>query len=95
MRSARKPERVKPTGTESKMYSPMADVSPLCIRKQPGGNGEMMVPHMYWPEKEDCQNLNIWTPSIRDGRKRPVMAARRRIFSGSSIETASPMTEKI
>jgi para-nitrobenzyl esterase len=25
------------------------------------------------PESEDCLVLNIWTPAIRDGRKRPVM----------------------
>ena len=47
-----------------------------------------MVPHMYWSEKEDCQNLNIWTPSIRDGRKRPVMVWLHGggFSAGSSIE---------
>lgn len=25
------------------------------------------------PESEDCQNLNVWTPSIDDGKKRAVM----------------------
>ena len=63
-------------------------VSPLLHPEQPGGNGEMMVPHMYWSEKEDCQNLNIWTPSIRDGRKRPVMVWLHGggFSAGSSIE---------
>ena len=63
-------------------------MSPLLHQEQPGGNGEMMVPHMYWPEKEDCQNLNIWTPSIRDGRKRPVMVWLHGggFSAGSSIE---------
>ena len=43
---------------------------------------------MYWSEKEDCQNLNIWTPSIRDGRKRPVMVWLHGggFSAGSSIE---------
>lgn len=35
-------------------------------------NGEMMVPHRYWPMNENCQNLNIWTPACDDG-KRPVL----------------------
>ena len=68
----RKPERIKPWDGVKEVQS-YGYVSPLLHPEQPGGNGEMMVPHMYWPEKEDCQNLNIWTPSIRDGRKRPVM----------------------
>ena len=67
----RKPERVKPWDGVKDVQS-YGYVSPLLHPEQPGGNGEMMVPHMYWSEKEDCQNLNIWTPSIRDGRKRPV-----------------------
>ena len=25
------------------------------------------------PESEDCLTLNVWTPALRDGRKRPVM----------------------
>ena len=68
----RKPERVKPWDGVKDVQS-YGYVSPLLHPEQPCGNGEMMVPHMYWSEKEDCQNLNIWTPSIRDGRKRPVM----------------------
>ena len=26
--------------------------------------GELLVPHRYWPKSEDCQSLNIWTPSM-------------------------------
>lgn len=33
---------------------------------------ELYVPHRYWPQDEDCQSLNIWTPGL-DSRKRPVM----------------------
>ena len=51
----RKPERVKPWDGVKEVQS-YGYVSPLLHPEQPGGNGEMMVPHMYWPEKEDCQN---------------------------------------
>ena len=83
----RKPERIKPWDGVKDVQS-YGYVSPLLHPEQPGGNGEMMVPHMYWSEKEDCQNLNIWTPSIRDGRKRPVMVWLHGggFSAGSSIE---------
>ena len=34
---------------------------------------EFFNPHRYLPANENCQFLNIWTPAIRDSRKRPVM----------------------
>lgn len=34
---------------------------------------ELFNPHRYLPESEDCQFLNVWTPSISDDEKRPVM----------------------
>ena len=91
----RKPERVKPWDGVKDVQS-YGYVSPLLHPEQPGGNGEMMVPHMYWPEKEDCQNLNIWTPSIR-------MAGNVRLWYGCTAadfqqglpSNSSPMTEKI
>lgn len=36
-------------------------------------NGELLVPHRYWPQSEHCQNLNIWTKSLEKGVKRPVI----------------------
>ena len=27
-------------------------------------NGELMVPHRYWPQDEHCQSLNIWTNKL-------------------------------
>mgnify|MGYP000764828389 FL=1 len=42
----RKPERVKPWDGVKDVQS-YGYVSPLLHPEQPGGNGEMMVPHMY------------------------------------------------
>jgi para-nitrobenzyl esterase len=42
----------------------------------------------FWIPDENCQNLNIWTPGINDGKKRPVMVWLHGggFSSGSSIE---------
>ncbi|MBR1659532.1 MAG: carboxylesterase/lipase family protein, partial [Oscillospiraceae bacterium] len=45
-------------------------VCPLLGFERP--NGELFVPHRYWPMDEDCLNLNLWTPAA-DGGKRPVL----------------------
>lgn len=45
-------------------------VCPLLEIEKP--QGELKVPHRYWPVSEHCQNLNIWTPFCEDA-KRPVM----------------------
>ena len=49
---------------------------------------EFVGPHRYWLMSEDCQNLNIWTPAINDGKKRPVMVWFHGggFTNGSSIE---------
>ncbi len=46
-------------------------VCPMLVKDHP--SAELMVPHRYWPQDEDCLNLNIWTPGLGDGAKRPVM----------------------
>lgn len=38
----------------------------------PCPNNELLSPHRYWAENENCQNLNIWTPGC-DDQKRPVL----------------------
>lgn len=55
------------------------------------GSDEMLWPHRYWIQGEDCQNLNIWTQSLDETAKKPVM-----VFfhgggynNGSSIESAA------
>ena len=37
------------------------------------GGGEIMNPHRFWPESEDCLNLNIWTKTLDPGARQPVM----------------------
>ena len=51
-------------------------------------NDEILIAHRFWPENEDCQNLNIWTKSLDGADKRPVMVwIHGGTFSaGSSIE---------
>ena len=60
-------------------------VCPLLEKEKP--NGEVLIPHRYWPTDENCQNLNIWTPGVDDG-KRPVLVWLHGggFSAGSSIE---------
>ena len=46
-------------------------VCPLLTPETP--NGELMVPHRYWPSSEHCQNLNIWTRELSPEAKKPVI----------------------
>ncbi len=46
-------------------------VCPLTSPDKP--TGELMVPHRYWPQDENCQNLNVWTNSLAPGEKKPVL----------------------
>ncbi len=50
--------------------------------------GEIMVPHRYWPKDENCQYLNIWSPSLDPAAKKPVMVWLHGggFSAGSSIE---------
>ncbi len=49
---------------------------------------EFIGPHRYWIPDDDCQNLNVWTPAINDGKRRPVMVWFHGggFTNGSSIE---------
>ncbi len=51
-------------------------------------NDELFNPHRYLPQSEHCQFLNIWTPGIRDNKKRSVMVWLHGggFTNGSSIE---------
>ncbi|HZJ57535.1 MAG TPA: carboxylesterase family protein [Clostridia bacterium] len=46
-------------------------VSPLL--KQDTPSVELMIPHRYWPQDENCQNLNIWTKDLNREAKKPVL----------------------
>lgn len=50
------------------IYGP---VCPEIQTVQPSDN--YTVPHVFYPQDEDCQYLNIWTQSPDDKRKRPVL----------------------
>ena len=44
----------------------------------------------YLPQSEDCLVLNVWTPALRDGRRRPGhgVAARARLHGGRGLGAA-------
>jgi len=50
--------------------------------------GDMLIPHRYWPSDENCQYLNIWTTTMDQAAKKPVMVWLHGggFADGSSIE---------
>lgn len=61
-------------------------VCPLLQQDTP--NGEIIVPHRYWPMDEHCQNLNVWTQTLEPDARKPVMVWLHGggFSAGSSIE---------
>lgn len=61
-------------------------VCPLQMQDTP--SAELLVPHRYWPQNEHCQNLNIWTKTLDEDAKKPVVVWLHGggYFAGSSIE---------
>ena len=61
-------------------------VSPMLSQDTP--NGEVMVPHRYWPMDENCQYLNVWTQTLDQDAKKPVLLWLHGggFAAGSSIE---------
>lgn len=61
-------------------------VCPLMSQDTP--NGELLVPHRYWPQDEHCQNLNIWTKALDKEAGNPVVVWFHGggYYAGSSIE---------
>ena len=64
-------------------------VCPLLTQDTP--TGELLVPHRYWPQDENCQNLNVWTTALDKTAKKPVMVWLHGggYAAGSSIEQAA------
>lgn len=64
-------------------------VCPLLHEEKPD-DGEIRIPHRYWPKNENCQYLNIWTKSVEPVKK-PVMVWIHGggFTEGSSIEQAA------
>lgn len=79
------PEEVKPWEGVKDALS-YGYVCPLLRIDRP--SGELMVPHRYWPFDENCQYLNIWTQSLEQAAKKPVMVWLHGggFSAGSSIE---------
>lgn len=46
-------------------------VSPLLSPNYP--HMDLFIPHRFWPESEDCLNLNVWTKTTDRNAKKPVM----------------------
>ncbi len=55
----------------STMYGPVAPLltPTTAVQDEP----EFVFDHDWGYTNEDCLNLNVWTPSIADGKKRPVL----------------------
>lgn len=58
-------------------------VCPLLDEENP--QGDVMIPHRFWPKSEDCLSLNVWTQSIDQSAGKPVMVW----FHGGGYSTGS------
>ena len=61
--------------------------APITKMTDPDG-GDFIIPHRYWAQSEDCQNLNVWTQDLDTNAKKPVMVWFHGggFTNGSSIE---------
>ena len=55
----------------STMYGPVAPLMTPTTSVQ--DEGEFVFDHDWGYTNEDCLRINVWTPSINDGKKRPVL----------------------
>lgn len=66
------------------VYGPTAPITKMTA---PDG-GDFIIPHRYWAQNENCQNLNVWTQSLDTEAKKPVLVWFHGggFYNGSSIE---------
>ena len=81
------PEEVKPWNGIKEAGS-YGFICPTLKKDEP--NGEILIPHRYWPQDEDCLNLNIWTNSLDKEKKMPVIVW----FHGGGFSTGSSIEQK-
>lgn len=69
------PQKPKPwTGVRSSMtYGPVAPLLTPTNVTAAADESEFVFNHSWGFAGEDCMRINVWTPSISDGKKRPVM----------------------
>lgn len=70
---------------DAQAYGP---VCPIPAQTSVGAD-EMVWPHRYWIQNEDCESLNIWTQNLDSEAKKPVMVFIHGggFTNGSSIES--------
>ena len=44
--------------------------APITKMTDPDG-GDFLIPHRYWAQSENCQNLNVWTQDLEHYAKKP------------------------
>jgi len=69
------PQKPKPwTGVRSSLtYGPVAPLLTPTNVTAAGDESEFVFDHSWGFPGEDCMRINVWTPNISDGKKRPVM----------------------
>ena len=81
------PEEVKPWNGVKEAGS-YGFICPTLEKDKP--NGEILIPHRYWPQDEDCLNLNIWTKTLDQKAKQAVVVW----FHGGGFSTGSSIEQK-
>ena len=83
------PQKV-PAWSGVKSAQSYGTISPIINQTEVGAD-EYVWPHRYWPQNENCMNLNVWTQHLEEGALKPVI-----VFfhgggyrNGSSIESAA------
>ncbi|GAB1268283.1 carboxylesterase/lipase family protein [Aurantivibrio infirmus] len=81
------PKKIEPWKNTRRTLS-YGNICPQTISSQLREPQTFVADTQYWPASENCQNLNVWTQSLSDNKKRPVMVWLHGggFVSGSSME---------